>query len=81
MCLPHHQLVLKWNGIAHDPTNGIRTKVVGSSHKSVIVLERLLGKSQFDSLHYSKTGPCGVMSKVIKDLSMSSLSPFGFKVE
>ena len=28
-----------------------------------------------------KTSPCGVISKVIKDLSVSSSSPFGFEVE
>ena len=41
-CLPHHQLVLRWNGIVHGPTNGIRAKVMNSSHGGVIVREGLL---------------------------------------
>ena len=49
-CLPHQQLVLRWNDIAHSPTNGIRVMVMGSSHVSVIVKEGLLGGPQFDSL-------------------------------
>ena len=45
------QIFLRWNGIAHSPTNGIRIKVIGLSHESVIVREGLLmGKPQFDSL-------------------------------
>ena len=31
MCLPHHQLVLRWNGTTHGLTNGIRAKVMGCS--------------------------------------------------
>ena len=50
MCLPHHQLVLKWNDTSNGPTNDIRVKVMGLSDKSVIVRERLLGGPQFDSL-------------------------------
>ena len=42
-CLPHHQLVWKWNGTAHNSTNDIRAKVMGSSYGSVIVREGLLG--------------------------------------
>jgi len=50
VCLPYHQLVLRWNDIAHGPTNGIRINVMGSSHRSVIVREGLLEGSQFRSL-------------------------------
>ena len=49
MCLPHHQLILRWNGTAHGPINGIRAKVLGSSHRIVIAREGLLGGPQFDS--------------------------------
>ena len=49
-CLPHQQLVLRWNDIAHSPTNGIRAMVMGSSHGSIILREGLLGEPQFDSL-------------------------------
>ena len=42
MCLSHHQLVLKWNSTAYYSTNGIKTKVMGSSYGSVIVREWLL---------------------------------------
>ena len=43
-------MVLRWNDITHSLTNGIRAKVMGLSHGSVIVREGLLGGSQFDSL-------------------------------
>ena len=46
----HHQLVLRMNGTTHGPTNGIRAKDMGSSRGSVIVREKLLGGSKFDSL-------------------------------
>ena len=52
-CVSHPQLVLRWNGIAHiahDLTNSIRAKVMVSSHRTVIVKERLLGGPQFDYL-------------------------------
>ena len=41
---------LRWNGTFHGPTNGIRAKVMGSSHGSVIVNEGLLEGPQFNSL-------------------------------
>ena len=43
MCIPHHQLVLRWNDIAYDLTNGIKTKFMGLSYGNVIVREGLLG--------------------------------------
>ena len=46
----HHQLVLRMNGTTRDPTNDIRAKDMGSSRESVIVREKLLGGSKFDSL-------------------------------
>ena len=49
-CLPYQQLVLRWNDIAHSPTNGIRAMVMGSSHGSIIMREGLLEGPQFDSL-------------------------------
>ena len=39
-----------WNGTAHSLINGIKVKVMGSSHGSVIMREGLLGRPQFDSL-------------------------------
>ena len=39
-----------WNGTAHSLTNGIKVKIMGSSHDSVIVREGLLGGPQFDFL-------------------------------
>ena len=36
-----HQLVVGWIGKAHDPTSGIKVKVIGSSHWSRIVREEL----------------------------------------
>ena len=38
------------NGTTRDPTNDIRAKDMGSSRESVIVREKLLGGSKFDSL-------------------------------
>ena len=81
MCLPHHQLVLRWNGIVHSLTNGIRAKVMNLSHGSVIVREGLLGDHNSTSYNHSKKGPRDVMSNVIKDLSVSSSSSIGFEVE
>ena len=46
----HHQLFLKWNGIAYSPTNGIKANVMSSSHRNVIVKEGLLEGPQFNSL-------------------------------
>ena len=60
VCLPHHQLVLRWNGIVHGPTNGIRAKVMNSSHGGVIVREGLLVGPQFDSLQPLLKQVCGV---------------------
>ena len=59
MCLPHHQLVLRWNGIAHSLTNGIRAKVMDLSHGSVIVREGLLGDHNSTSYNHSKNRPPG----------------------
>ena len=50
MYFPHHQLILRWNDTAHSLTNGIRDKVMDSSHGSVIAREGLLEGPQFDSL-------------------------------
>ena len=36
-----HQLVIGWIGKTHDPTNGIRAKVIGLSRWSRIVREGL----------------------------------------
>ena len=54
MCLPHHQLVLRWNNIAYGPTNDIRAKVMGSSHGSVIVRKGLLGDHNLTPYNHSK---------------------------
>ena len=39
MCLSHHQLVLRCNDTTQGLTNSIKTKVIDSSHRSVIVRE------------------------------------------
>lgn len=81
-CLPHHRLVLSWNGIAHSPTNSIRAKVMGSGRRSVIVRKGLLGETTLRlSTTTLKTGPWGLMSNAIKYLSMFFSSPIGFEVE
>ena len=54
VCLPHHPLVLRWNVIAHNPTNDIRAKVMNSSHGSVIVREGLLGDHNLTPYNHSK---------------------------
>ena len=50
MCLSHHQLVLRWNDIIHGSKNSMRAKVMGLSHRSVIVGEGLLRGPEFDFL-------------------------------
>ena len=57
MCFPYHQLVLRWNDIAHSSTNDIRAKVMNSSHGSVIVREGLLGDHNLTPYNRSKNRP------------------------
>ena len=81
-CLPHRQLVWKWNGTAHNSTNDIRAKVMGSSYGSVIVREGLLGGTIiWLPTTTLKISLLGVMSNTIKDLSVSFSSQIGFEVE
>ena len=54
VCVPHPQLVLRWNGITHDLTNRIRAKVMVSSHGSIIVKEGLLGGPQLTTYNHFK---------------------------
>jgi len=58
-CLPHHQLVLSWNGTAYGPTNSIRAKVMGSGCKSNCE-EGIVGGDHTSTLYnYSKNRPVG----------------------
>ena len=81
MCLPHHQSVLRWNGIAHSLTNGIRAKVMDSSHESVIVREGLLGDHNSTFYNHSKNKLAWPNVECHKRLSVSSLSPIDFEME
>ena len=54
MCLPHHQLVLRWNDTVYGLTNSIRANIMGSSHGSVIVREGLLGDHNLIPYNHSK---------------------------
>ena len=81
MYLPQHQLILKWNGIAHSLTNDVRTKVMGLSRGSVIVREGLLGGTIHLFTATLKMGQWSVILNAIKDLRVSFSLPIGFEMK